>query len=157
MALAPCAFATTPQEYISGFVLYVRWPDDAAIKRWQICVARPSDAADAHYAELVVRERPFELRRVAAGDALASCQILDLTGADVAAAEALLKAAQSQRGLLTVGTGRVFCSGGGLICLRADDARGGFEINLSGMKNAGFSINARLLMLARTPTAEASP
>jgi len=147
----------TPQEYISGFVLYVRWPDDAAIRSWQICVAYPAAGADAHYANLVVRERPFAVRHVGAKDALAGCNVLDLTAADAATTAALLPGAQAQRGLLTVGSGKAFCSSGGLICLRTTDARGGFEINLSGVKNAGFSINAKLLMLARPAEAESPP
>lgn len=138
----------TPQEYISGFVLYVRWPGDETIKAWQVCVATPTDAGDAHYAELRVRDRPFEIRHVKAGDALVSCHILDLTASDPATTAALLRATQGRSGLLTVGNGRDFCSAGGLICLRTQEPHGGFEVNLSAVKNAGFLINAKLLMMA---------
>ena len=143
------AAVPTPQEYISGFVLYVRWPGDETIKAWQICVAAQADAGDAHYAGLRVRERPFEVRHVNVGDALGGCQILDLTASDAGTAAALLKATQGRNGLLTVGNGRDFCSAGGQICLRMSEPRGGFEVNLSAVKNAGFLINAKLLMMAR--------
>jgi hypothetical protein len=147
----------SPQEYISGFVLYVRWPDDATITSWQVCVGSATAQTDAHYASLVVRDRPFNVRHVSATDTLAGCHVLDLTATDAAATSALLKAAQTQRGLLTVGNGKAFCSSGGLICLRMNDPQGGFEINLSGVRNAGFSINAKLLMLARPAGTEGAP
>lgn len=147
----------SPQDYISGFVLYVHWPDDATIASWQVCVGSAAAQADAHYASLVVRDRPFTVRHVGAADALAGCHVLDLTGSDAAVTAALLKTAQAQRGLLTVGNGKSFCSSGGLICLRMNDPQGGFEINLSGVRNAGFSINAKLLMLARPAGAGSSP
>ena len=143
------AAAPTPQEYISGFVLYVRWPGDETIKAWQVCVAGGNSAADAHYTGLRVRDRPFEVRAVKPGDTLNGCQILDLTGAEPSATAALLKATQGRNGLLTVGSGRDFCSAGGQICLHMAEARGGFEVNLSAVKNAGFLINAKLLMMAR--------
>jgi hypothetical protein len=141
--------APTPQQYISGFVLYVRWPEDAQIKEWQVCVAAPTTAGDAYYADLRVRDRPFALRHVKTGDNLDGCQVLDLTAADAATSAALLKDAQSRSSLLTVGNGRDFCSAGGLICLRLDQPSGGFEVNLSAIRAAGLLINAKLLMMAR--------
>src|SRR6476659_2704948 len=78
--MAPAAAALpTPQEYLSGFLLYVRWPDETSISVWQICVAAPASADDAQYANLVVRERKFSIRHVVLGDALATCHVLDLT------------------------------------------------------------------------------
>ena len=90
-------------------------------------------------------------------DALADCHVLDLTSTDAAATTAFLKAAQPQRGLLTVGDGKDFCSSGGLICLHLREPHGGFEVNLSAVKNAGFIINAKLLMMARQPATEGTP
>ena len=55
----------------------------------------------------------------------------------------------SQRSMLTVGSGRDFCSTGGMICLLLDQPRGGFEVNLSAIRGAGLLINAKLLMMAR--------
>ena len=154
--VAPAALPT-PQEYISGFLLYVRWPDEAAISVWQICVAAPASASDARYADLVVRERKFAVRHVTPGDALSDCHVLDLTAVDAAAAPTFLKIAQPLRGLLTVGDGKDFCSAGGLICLHLHEPRGGFEVNLSAVKDAGFIINAKLLMMARQPATEGTP
>ncbi|MBS0570751.1 MAG: YfiR family protein, partial [Proteobacteria bacterium] len=59
--------APTAQEYIGGFVLYVRWPDDARLKNWQVCTAAAVSASDAYYANLRVRDRPFVLRHVKTG------------------------------------------------------------------------------------------
>lgn len=151
------AAAPTPQEYISGFVLYVRWPEDDQVKGWQVCVASATDNADAQYAGRQVRDRPFAVRHLKAGELLDGCQILDLTSAEPATAVALLKATQSRRSLLTVGNGRDFCSAGGMICLLADQPRGGFEVNLSAIRGAGFAINARLLMMARQFEAAGAP
>jgi hypothetical protein len=148
LAATVAAAAPTAQEYISGFVLYVRWPEDAQIKTWQVCVATTSTAGDAHYADLRVRDRPFVLRHVKSGDDLDGCQVLDLTAADPAISTNLLKATQS-RSMLTVGSGRDFCSAGGMICLLLDQPRGGFEVNLSAIRGAGLLINAKLLMMAR--------
>jgi hypothetical protein len=148
------AAAPSAQEYISGFVLYVRWPGDDAIKAWQVCIAAPAASGEAQYAELHVRDRAFETRHVRPNDTLAGCNILDLTASDPATTAALLKSTQGRNGLLTVGNGRDFCSAGGLICLRTDEPRGGFEVNLSAVKNAGFLINAKLLMMARQSGAQ---
>lgn len=141
--------APTPQEYISGFVLYVRWPEDAQVKAWQICVAAAGSAGDSHYADMQVRDRPFALRHIKNGDSLEGCNILDLTASDPVTTVSLLKLVQGRRGLLTVGNGRDFCSAGGLICLLLDQPHGGFEVNLSAIRGAGFVINAKLLMMAR--------
>ena len=145
---------STPQDYISRFVLYVRWPDDAAITAWQVCVAAPATGADDYYATLTVRERPFAVRHVTAADALDACQILDLSGIDAAPALHFLQT-HALHGVLTVGDGKDFCSAGGLICLRLHEPQGGFEVNLSAVKNSGLAINAQLLMLARQQAADA--
>jgi hypothetical protein len=145
---------STPQDYISRFVLYVRWPDDAAIRAWQVCVASPETSGDDYYATLTVRERPFTVRHVTAADALDACQILDLSGIDAAQATHFLQP-HVLHGVLTVGDGKDFCSAGGLICLRLQQPQGGFEVNLSAVKNSGLAINAQLLMLARQQAADA--
>lgn len=146
------AAVPTPQEYLSGFVLYVRWPDDAEINAWQVCASGADSGGDAHYTGLVVRDRPFAVRHLRPGETLDGCAILDLTGSDPSTALALLKQSQARRSLLTVGNGRDFCSAGGMICLLQEPTRGGFEVNLSAMRGAGFNINAKLLMLAHPST-----
>ena len=149
--------APTAQDYINGFVLYVRWPDDAHIRSWQVCTSATANDIDAGYAARQVRDRPFVVRHLKNGEALDGCQILDLTGTDTAAVAALLKAAQARQGLLTVGSGRDFCSAGGMICLLPQEPRGGFEVNLSAIKSSQLAINARLLMMARQGASEGAP
>jgi hypothetical protein len=145
---------STPQDYISRFVLYVRWPDDAAIKAWQVCVATPATDGDARYAGVSARDRPFSVRHVTTTDAIADCQILDLSGTDAVEAARFLKVAQPMHGILTVGDGSSFCSAGGQICLLLHEPQGGFEVNLSAVKSSGLAINAQLLMLARQHSTE---
>jgi len=156
LARAGIGAVPTPQEYISGFVLYVHWPDDTQIGTWQVCASGPASGGDAHYSGLLVRDRPFAVRHVRGGESLDGCAILDLTGSDPTEALVLLKQSQARRSLLTVGNGRDFCSAGGMICLLQEPTRGGFEVNLSAMRGAGFNINAKLLMLAR-PSGGAPP
>lgn len=138
----------TPQDYITRFVLYVRWPHDDALKSWQVCAASVDPARDARYANVSARGRPFSVRHVEPTDSLADCQILDLSYTKRSTSEQFLHLAMSVHGVLTVGEGRDFCSAGGQICLLLDTAHGGFEINLSAIKRSGLAINAQLLMLA---------
>jgi hypothetical protein len=137
----------TVGDYVVGFVQYVRWPAEDDIRSWQVCIAAPlGDKADA-YAGRLSRGRPFEVRAVAARDALADCHVLDLSDASVADARALLERAR-RLAILTVGEGERFCTAGGVACLRRRDG-GGFEINLSAAQQARLNVNAQLLMLGR--------
>lgn len=137
----------TAGDYIVGFVQYVRWPAEDDIKSWQVCIAAPlADKADA-YAGRTARGKPFEVRAVAARDAVADCHVLDLSDASTADAKALLERAR-RLAILTVGEGERFCTAGGVACLRRRDG-GGFEINLSAAQQARLNVNAQLLMLGR--------
>ena len=137
----------TAGDYVVGFVQYVRWPAEDDIKSWQVCVAAPvADKADA-YAGRSARGKPFEVRAVAARDALDGCHVLDLSDASAADAKALLERAR-RLAILTVGEGERFCTAGGVACLRRRDG-GGFEINLSAAQQARLNVNAQLLMLGR--------
>ena len=137
----------TTGDYVVGFVQYVRWPAEDDIKSWQVCVSAPlADKADA-YAGRTARGKPFEVRAVAARDAIADCHVLDLSDASAADAKALLDRAR-RLAILTVGEGERFCTAGGVACLRRRDG-GGFEINLSAAQQARLNVNAQLLMLGR--------
>ncbi|MGA9333131.1 MAG: YfiR family protein [Rudaea sp.] len=156
--IAATTALATAQDYISRFVLYVRWPDDQSIKAWQVCVASPNTTGDANYKGLTARSRPFAVRHVAANASLAGCQILDLSDADAASTQNFLRLVQATHGILTVGEGKQFCSAGGQICLRTQEQHGGFEVNLSALKGSGLGIKAQLLMFARqTSSAGAGP
>jgi YfiR/HmsC-like len=137
----------TASDYVVGFVQYVRWPAEDDIKSWQVCVAAPlADKANA-FAGRSARGKPFEVRAVAARDAIAECHVLDLSDASAADAKALLERAR-RLAILTVGEGERFCTAGGVACLRRSDG-GGFEINLSAAQQARLNVNAQLLMLGR--------
>lgn len=155
LALAGAATAQAPSsgglgtvgDYVVGFVQYIRWPAEEAIKDWRVCVAAPiADKADA-YAGRSARGKPFEVRAVAARETVADCHVLDLSDASATDAKALLARARGLA-ILTVGEGERFCTAGGVACLRLRDG-GGFEINLSAAQQAGLNVNAQLLMLGR--------
>jgi hypothetical protein len=126
----------------------VRWPADEGISAWQVCIATGSPAKAATYAARTSRGRPFAARAVSAADALADCQILDLTDTPPTEAKALLQRAR-QLAILTVGDGEAFCSAGGIACLRRQSEAAGFEINLSAVQQARLAVNPQLLMLGR--------
>jgi hypothetical protein len=143
-------------ERLSGFIQYTRWPAEAELRRWEVCV--PAGGSVPGEGESpAARGRPIAIRVLAPGEGADRCQILDLTGLPPAAARALL---DRTRGLpvLTIGQGDAFCSAGGVICLRSTGAGGGFEVNLSALQEAGLAANAQLLMLGRRrQTAGAAP
>ncbi len=138
----------TPGEYILGFIQYVRWPGEERITAWQICMSSPAADRAAAYGSRTARGKPLAVRQVAASDSLAECQILDLTDASAASAKAMLARVRKQP-VLTVGETPAFCTAGGVVCLRARESAGGFEINLSAVQEAGLGVNAQLLMLGR--------
>lgn len=136
----------TVGDYVVGFVQYVRWPAEDDIRSWQVCVVAPlGDKADV-YAGRIARGKTFEVRTVAARDAITDCHVLDLSDVSVADAKALLERTR-RLAILTVGEGERFCTAGGIACLRRDG--GGFEINLSAAQQARLNVNAQLLMLGR--------
>lgn len=145
----------TAGDYVIRFVQYVRWPADEGINAWQVCIATSSPAKAAGYAERTSRGRPFATRAVSASDALADCQILDLTDTPPTEAKALLQRARPLA-ILTVGDGEAFCSAGGIACLRRQPDAVGFEINLSAVQQARLAVNPQLLMLGRRRVAAGS-
>lgn len=145
--IAQCAGLATSAEYIVGFVRYVHWDREDQADAWQICVgAGVAPESDRAYAGQMVRGKRFAVRRVAHSDDIATCHVLDLTGADAASEAALLWKAQHLP-ILTVGRGSNFCGLGGVLCLRLGDPEQKFEINLSAVKESGLNVSARLLML----------
>lgn len=141
---------------VAGFIQYVRWPGDADLKRWEVCVAAPGTLAPGNDLGSS-RGRPVAVRVLGAGEGLQGCHIADLTAVPASGARALL---ERTRGLpvLTIGEGERFCSAGGVICTRPVGAGGGFEVNLSALQDAGLNANAQLLMLGRRrQTAGAAP
>lgn len=138
----------TSGDYIVRFVQYVRWPAEDDVGAWRICIVAARGDSASFYAERTARGKPFDARRVQANDALAGCNVLDLTAASPAESRALLERAR-RHSILTVGEGERFCSMGGTVCLRPSVEGGGFEINLSSAQQSRLTINAQLLMLGR--------
>jgi hypothetical protein len=143
----PAGDALAAAEYLPGFIQYVRWPAEESIEAWQVCrLVSPGKAVRSD--GRTARGKPVVVRAVVAGEALAGCQILDLTDVPLPSVKALLAQARKQP-ILTVGESSAFCSAGGVVCLRGGDGARGFEINLSAVQEAGLSVNAQLLMLGR--------
>jgi hypothetical protein len=134
-------------ERLAGFVQYIRWPAEAELRRWEVCVP-PGGGAPPESELPAARGRPIAVRVLAPGESVDRCQILDLTGLSPTAARALLDRAR-RLPVLTIGHGDFFCSAGGVICLRPAASGGGFEVNLSALQEAGLAANAQLLMLGR--------
>lgn len=144
------AVSPTPSvaEYVPGFIQYVRWPAETDLAQWQACVPAELAESGTSYAGRFARGKPIQIRPIRPGDSLADCQILDLTAAPAASVKALLPKARRQA-ILTVGDGDGFCTAGGVICLRTQEAGGGFEVNLSAVQESGLNANAKLLLLGR--------
>lgn len=140
------ASALTPDR-LSGFIQYVRWPDEAQLPRWEVCIPARG-AAPPEGDALSARGRPIVLRTLSEGEGAERCQILDLTGVTPTAARALLDRTR-RLPVLTIGQGDAFCSAGGVICLRPVASGGGFEVNLSALQESGLAANAQILMLGR--------
>jgi len=143
----PVADSAGPGSYLLGFIQYVRWPAEESIAAWQVCTSA-APGRSAPYSGRTARGKPVAVRPVASGDSLAGCQILDLTDAPSESAKTLLARARKQP-ILTVGEDAAFCTAGGVVCLRAGDGSGGFEINISAVQEAGLRVSAQLLNLGR--------
>jgi hypothetical protein len=143
----PAGDALRAAEYLPGFIQYVRWPAEESIDAWQVCRLLPPGKASRPDGR-TARGKPVAVRPIAAGDALAGCQILDLTDAPAPSVKALLAQARKQP-ILTIGDDAAFCTAGGVVCLRTGDGASGFEINLSAVQEAGLRVNAQLLNLGR--------
>lgn len=152
LCFAPFVFAqsaslTTSAEYIVRFVRYVHWDGEDKAEAWRICIAPgvPLDL-DRIYTGEIVRGKKFAIRHIVSGDAISTCHVLDLSGAD-AASEAVLLQRVRHLPILTVGRDSKFCSEGGQVCLHLSGGEQKFDINLGAVKDSGLNISARLLML----------
>jgi hypothetical protein len=149
--------AALSADRLAGFIQYIRWPGEAELRRWDVCVAGAPDAALTEGELITARGRPVFLRAVRPGQSLEGCQILDLTGLSPTATRAMLERSRRMP-VLTIGEGEAFCTAGGTVCMRPAGAGGGFEVNLSALQDAGLNANAQLLMLGRRrQTAGAAP
>jgi len=142
------ASPAAPATYVLGFLQYFRWPDEAGIERWQICVPAGSTADVAVYDGQTARGRPVSVRRLGPGDPVGDCQVLDLTAAPAAAAVELLQSARRQP-ILTVGEGAGFCTAGGMVCLRRPADGSGFEVSLTAVREGRLKASAQVLLLGR--------
>lgn len=143
----------TSSDYIAGFVRYVYWPDEDRITAWDVCIVGALPVGEERgYDGRLVRGKQFVVRRVSPDATAQDCRILDLTVLDEATAQRWLLAVRHLP-ILTVGSGAIFCSDGGHICLHPLDSDHGFDINLSALRDAGLGISARLLKLVTMQSA----
>jgi hypothetical protein len=148
---ARVATPAIPANYLRGFVEYTRWPAEDAIERWRLCTPGAAAPLWSRYQGITVRGRTFEVLHIANGDDGNSCQLLDLTTLDVAAAAPLLERFHG-RPVLLIGIGEDFCSAGGHVCLATGPGPGDFRINLSAAHASGLTINSKLLLIGRKRT-----
>jgi hypothetical protein len=135
-------------EAVFGFIHFVRWPLEEQRSEWRVCRAAQWPVPEPVPGLKAARGKTVTRVPIASRDQVAACEVLDLTGLPLQEATRYLEAART-RPVLTIGSGESFCSAGGVACMRANGAAGGFEINLSAAQQAGLKISAQLLMLGR--------
>jgi|APFre7841882724_1041349.scaffolds.fasta_scaffold06824_4 hypothetical protein len=135
-------------EAVFGFIQFVRWPLEEQRSEWRVCRAGQPPLQEPVLGPKAARGKAVTLVPIASRDQVTACEVLDLTGLPLQEAMRYLEAART-RPVLTIGSGEAFCSAGGVACMRAHGAAGGFEINLSAAQQAGLNISAQLLMLGR--------
>ena len=149
---------STSAEYIVGFLHYVSWPNSDAQSDWQVCVVgNPAPDPSNAYGSKLVHDRRISTRPIDSDKSLTGCDVLDLTSAGEEGAKDLVQRARHLP-ILTVGSGRLFCTSGGMICLLTKGNDHTFEVNLSAVRGARLNVSARLLTLGEnTETREGQP
>jgi hypothetical protein len=144
--------------YLLNFARFVEWPDSAfendasEIRVGILGPGQPDRRIELGMEERVIRGRPIRVIWLEGPDAVASCHIVFVPGAEVHP-EGIL-AATAGKPILTVGESDSFATRGGVIQLYVEDEVVHFEINRAAAERNGVKISSRLLSLARlTPVA----
>lgn len=127
-----------------NIIRYVEFPGKPAAQPIQLCVLADADGARQIAALRGQRagSRTIALRQIDSGGAN-GCDAIYMGKADAAQIARL-----TQRGTLTLGDGRAFVSGGGMVGLVRTGNQIRFEVNLRSAREAGVVISSRLLRLA---------
>lgn len=135
--------------YLYNFAKFTEWPDTGAeSEAMTFCIAGADPFGDAFEAleEKGFLGRPVVVRR--APPDLHGCRVLFVNEPDaVRRAEILLRAGNET--ILTVGDQEGFIDAGGMIGFVIADDRVQFEANQTAAEQAGLTLGARMLELAR--------
>jgi hypothetical protein len=93
-------------------------------------------------------DRPIELRRASSSDFLTECHIVFIADSDEEKLPAILETLH-KASVLSVGDSADFAEHGGIIYLKKEGDKIRFEINVGSARQAGLSLDSKLLNLAR--------
>ncbi|WP_198243566.1 YfiR family protein [methane-oxidizing endosymbiont of Gigantopelta aegis] len=135
---------------------FTRWPPlvlPAISKNIQICVVGDNIIRDAFYAleRESKRKRNIQIRYLSRLRKIQQCHVLYISGLKQDILRQVLNQIKKQP-ILTVGEGREFVQNGGMVAFEVYNKKTKLMINLSALKQAGLSINARILKLAEIVT-----
>jgi hypothetical protein len=163
-ALAPGVSAQAPNAgaasergvkaaFVYKFLGYIEWPATAFARSdvpIVVGVAGGEELA-SELAEIVrgraAGNRPVEVRRLRAGDALAGVNVLVISAAERGRAAQLVRAAHA-RGILTITETEDGLEQGSVINLVIVDGRVRFEVSLEAAERVGVKLSSRLLAVA---------
>jgi hypothetical protein len=134
------------------FAQFVQWAPESDVRSSAIVVGLlGSDAIRPALEEILqtrtLRGRRFEIKVYRRPEEVRDCEILVVDVLE--SRRALVLKALPRKGLLTIGEGASFTRQGGVIGVILDGERVGFDLNLAAAEEAGLTIDATLLGLAR--------
>ena len=111
--------------------------------------ATTSAAADILFSlqNRVVKGRKIEMKRLADGDEIESCQVLFIASQDEAVVRSIMERVQGRQ-ILSIGETESFARMGGVINFFVAKNQLRFEVNLDAAESAGLKFSSQLLMSA---------
>jgi hypothetical protein len=157
MSSCTLAFATPTPDQIRAVLVYkfaqfVQWPSDDGTASGPIHVGVLGSDAIRSALEVALgtkslRGRGFEIRTYKRPEEVIDCSIVVVDATQ--SRQTLILRALPKEGLLTIGEGASFAREGGVIAVILDGEQVKFDINLAAAEEAGLTINATILGLAR--------
>jgi hypothetical protein len=154
MAEKPASEYAVKTAMVYKLTKFINWPDVAFAEEGSplnICVAKGSSFAKPIQSlqGRVVRGHAIEIilfKYLSAEEQ--QCQVLVISRKEAKQADQLLLAV-AEKPVLTIGDSDGFAEQGGIIGLELEQSRVSFAINVEAGQQAGLSINAQLLQLAK--------
>jgi hypothetical protein len=159
LLLSSCtlSFASPTRDQIRAALVYkfaqfVQWPsnDDAASGPIHVGILGNDailSALEAALGTKSLRGHGFEIHAYKRPEEVIDCSIVVVDA--IESRQTLILRALPKEGLLTIGEGAAFAREGGIIAVILDGDQVKFDINLAAAEEAGITVNATLLGLAR--------
>lgn len=142
--------AQVKARYIHNFVKYIGWPkSDRQEKRFAIGIVQSAEIKTALDEVIYGKSwegRPFQTLALDLPDESQNLDVLYIAEANRERVKGLL--AKLPASTLTIGEAPGFLAGGGMIEFKLTDGKVRFNVNLGALRQAGFSVDARLLKVA---------